>query len=129
MAATDAARTRKEDKMTEDCIFCKIVGGEVPAEKLYEDEQVVAFKDIHPAAPHHLLLVPRRHIVSVNEATEQNEALLGHLFTAAARLARKLGVEEKGYRCVVSTGPDAGQLVFHLHMHFLAGRELGWPPG
>lgn len=115
--------------MAEDCIFCKIVAGEIPAEKVYEDERAVAFKDLHPSAPHHLLIVPREHLVSVNEAAPANEGTLGHLFTVAAVLARKLRVEKNGYRCVVSTGPDAGQLVFHIHLHFLAGRKLGWPPG
>ena len=115
--------------MAEDCIFCKIVAGEIPAEKVYEDERAVAFQDIHPSAPHHLLIVPREHIVSVNEATSANEGTLGHLFTVAADLAKKLGVDQSGYRVAVSTGPDAGQLVWHFHMHFLAGRKLGWPPG
>ena len=113
----------------EDCIFCKIASGRIPTEKVYEDDRAVAFRDINPSAPQHVLIVPREHIVSVNEVSAANEGLIGHLFSAAAKVAKKLGVDETGYRCVISTGPDAGQLVMHLHIHLLGGRKLDWPPG
>ena len=115
--------------MAEDCIFCKIVAGEIPSDKLYEDELAVAFKDLNPVAPHHLLIIPRRHITSVNDVGGDEEGLIGHLFSVAAKLARELGAAEAGYRCVINTNKDAGQAVFHIHLHLLAGRKLGWPPG
>jgi histidine triad (HIT) family protein len=115
----------------EDCLFCKIASGRIPATIVYEDEDVVAFKDINPTAPHHILFVPRRHIGSMAELTEQDSALLGKLFTAAAHVARNLSLAnpERGYRFVTNVGPDAGQSVQHLHFHLLGGRKFGWPPG
>lgn len=108
--------------MNPDCIFCKIIAGEIPGTIVYQDEQLVAFKDINPHAPVHLLITPRKHIHSVNEAGEEDEQLLGHLFTAARKIAAQLPVTD--YRLVVNTGPGAGQTVFHVHMHLIAGKPL-----
>lgn len=108
-----------------DCLFCKIVSGEIPSEFIYEDEMVVAFRDIDPQAPHHLLIIPREHISGINEADETKQLLLGRLFVAARRIAEKLGVADDGYRCIVNTNRDAGQEVFHFHLHLMAGRPLG----
>jgi histidine triad (HIT) family protein len=113
----------------EDCIFCKIVAGEIPAAKVFEDERAVAFRDINPQAPTHALVIPRAHVSSLNEASESDEALLGHLLRVAARVAREEGHAEAGYRTVINTGAHAGQTVFHVHVHVLGGRALSWPPG
>ena len=113
----------------QDCIFCKIAAGSIPATKVFEDERAVAFRDINPQAPTHALVIPRAHIASLGEAGEGDEALLGHLLRVAASVAREAGHAEGGYRTVVNTGPDAGQTVFHIHVHVLAGRPLKWPPG
>jgi len=109
----------------EPCIFCKIAGGEIPTAFILEDEIAVSFKDIEPQAPVHVLVIPRRHVASLNEAREPH--LLGHLLDFAARTAEKIGLNQ--YRLVINTGRDAGQAVFHLHLHLLGGRKLGWPPG
>lgn len=106
------------------CIFCKIVAGQAAAEILYQDEWVTAFRDRHPIAPVHDLIVPNHHIASVNEADGEDEAVLGHLFSIARQLAAREGVEVSGYRLVVNTGPNAGQSVFHVHMHLIGGRHL-----
>ncbi len=108
-----------------DCIFCKIARGEYNTDFLFEDEQVVAFKDINPQAPTHVLVIPRKHYSSVKELDD--ETLMGHLITAAKKVAEKLGLSD--FRIVVNTGPKAGQTVFHLHVHLLGGRYLSWPPG
>jgi histidine triad (HIT) family protein len=113
----------------QDCIFCKIVAGSIPAAKVFEDERALAFRDINPQAPTHALVIPRSHVVSLSEAGEGDESLLGHLLRVAARVAREEGHAEGGYRTVINTGPDAGQTVFHIHVHVLAGRTLAWPPG
>ena len=113
----------------DDCIFCKIVAGEIPAAKIYEDERAVAFRDINPQAPTHALVIPRVHVASLNEAGEADETLLGHLLLVAARVAREEGHADGGYRTVINTGADAGQTVFHIHVHLLGGRRLTWPPG
>lgn len=112
-----------------DCIFCKIAAGDIPATSLYDDGEVLAFRDIHPEAPIHLLIIPRRHIATLNDLTEADAVLVGRMHLAAKQLAAELGVAESGYRLVTNCNHDAGQLVFHIHMHLLAGRELGWPPG
>ena len=112
-----------------DCIFCKIVSGDIPSTKIYEDEQVIAFRDINPQAPSHILVVPKRHISGVNELAEQDEALVGHVYGVIARLVRELGIAETGYRVVVNSGTDGQQSVPHLHFHVLGGRLLAWPPG
>lgn len=112
-----------------DCIFCKIAAGEIPTTKVYDDGEVLAFRDINPEAPVHLLVIPRRHIATLNDLTEADAALIGQLYLAAKQVATELGVAENGYRTVINCNRDAGQIVFHVHMHLLAGRELGWPPG
>lgn len=113
--------------MTADCVFCGIVAGRVPAKVLYSDAHVVAFASIDPKAPLHALVVPRRHIADV--AALDDLELGGRLLAAAAAVAREAGYAERGFRLVTNTGPDAGQSVFHLHVHVLAGRHLDWPPG
>ena len=112
-----------------DCIFCKIAAGEIPADIVYDDGEVLAFRDINPEAPVHLLLIPRRHIATLNDLSEADAALVGRLYLAGQQIAVELSVAESGYRTVINCNRDAGQLVFHIHMHLLAGRELGWPPG
>ena len=106
----------------EDCLFCKIAAGEIPSNKLYEDDTLLAFYDIDPQAPVHFLVIPKRHIAS-------DAALLGHIYAVIAQLCRKLGVDESGYRVVTNVGEDGGQSVKHLHFHVLAKRSLAWPPG
>ncbi len=111
-----------------DCLFCKIVEGQIPADKVHEDDDVIAFRDINPQAPVHLLVVPRRHIASLNDASSEDQALLGRILLAARNLAQKEGVGS-GYRVVNNCGLSAGQSVFHVHFHVLGGRALTWPPG
>ena len=113
--------------MAADCLFCKIVRGEIPAKLVDQDDQSVAFRDINPQAPTHVLVIPRQHIASLNEATDA--ATIGHLSLMAARIARTEGLAERGYRTVINTNADAGQTVFHVHLHLIGGRKLGWPPG
>ena len=110
------------------CLFCKIIEGSIPSTAVYQDDQCYAFADIHPQAPVHVLIVPRRHLDSVADAKGSDKALLGHLFWAGAEIARAKGLPE-GYRLVVNTGPDCGQTVDHLHVHLLGGRPMTWPPG
>jgi histidine triad (HIT) family protein len=109
----------------EPCIFCKIAGGEIPTMFILEDELAVSFKDIEPQAPVHVLVIPRKHVASLNEVHDPH--LLGHLLDFARKTAEKIGLAQ--YRLVINTGRDAGQAVFHLHLHLLGGRKLGWPPG
>ncbi|MCA1900108.1 MAG: histidine triad nucleotide-binding protein [Chloroflexi bacterium] len=112
-----------------DCVFCKIIAGESPAKIVFRDEQVTAFYDIHPVSPVHILITPNRHIASVNQLTEEDEALMGHLFTTAKRIAAQEGVAESGYRLIVNTNAHGGQTVFHLHMHLLGGSRMKYPMG
>ncbi len=112
-----------------DCIFCKIVAGDIPSTKIFEDEQVIAFRDINPQAPTHVLVVPKQHIPGVNELAEADEALVGHVYGVIAKLVHELGIDESGYRVVVNSGADGQQSVPHLHFHVLGGRLLAWPPG
>jgi histidine triad (HIT) family protein len=112
-----------------DTIFGKIARGEIPADLIYEDDEVVAFRDISPQAPTHVLVIPRKPIPTLNDATPEDAALIGKLFLAAARVAKDLGIAEAGYRTVVNCNAGAGQTVFHLHVHLLGGRPLQWPPG
>lgn len=112
-----------------DCLFCKIVAGTIPARKVHEDALCVGFHDINPQAPHHVLFIPRRHLATLNEATPEDRELLGHLFVSAAKYAREQGFADTGFRTVMNTNPDAGQTVFHVHVHVLGGRQLTWPPG
>lgn len=113
----------------QDCIFCKIAKHELPATILYEDDQVIAFNDIDPTAPHHLLVIPKRHITTLNDLEAGDEALVGRLQVTAAKLAKELGFAKAGYRIVMNCNEDGGQTVWHIHMHVLAGRSLSWPPG
>jgi histidine triad (HIT) family protein len=110
-----------------DCLFCRIVAGEIPAKLVAQTPECVAFRDVNPQAPLHVLVIPREHVASLNEAHDPTQ--LGHLLTVAAEVARREGYAESGYRTVINTGPAAGQTVFHVHLHLLAGRTLGWPPG
>lgn len=111
------------------CLFCRIVAGELPASIVYQDEELVAFNDINPQAPVHVLVVPRRHIASLNELVEADDALLGAMIRRAAAIARERGVSQSGYRTVFNCNRDAGQSVFHVHLHLLGGRRFAWPPG
>ena len=111
-----------------DCLFCKIIAGQIPAKKVYEDDQVFAFEDINPQAPTHVLIIPKRHIVGLKEAKPEDAEILGYLQLVAAKLGRERKIEE-GYRTVYNVGPGAGQSVFHVHLHLLGGRPLRWPPG
>jgi histidine triad (HIT) family protein len=113
--------------LADGCLFCRIVRGEIPAKLVAENEHCVAFRDINPQAPTHVLVVPREHVASLNEATDP--AVVGRLALFAAEIARREGIAERGYRTVFNTNADAGQTVFHLHLHLLGGRHLGWPPG
>lgn len=113
----------------ENCIFCKIAAGQLPARIVHQDEHITAFHDLHPQAPIHILIIPNQHITSVNHASPADEALLGRLFSMARQVAQLQGIDQSGYRLVVNTGPDAGQSVFHIHMHVLGGRRMHWPPG
>lgn len=112
-----------------DCLFCKIVSGDVPAEILHETDSVVAFRDISPKAPTHVLVIPREHIATINDIDPEHEKTIGQLFTAAKAVAAEEGLSESGYRVVMNCGEGAGQSVFHIHLHLLGGRPLSWPPG
>jgi len=112
----------------ENCLFCKIAAGEIPSKIVYQDQDVVAFEDINPQAPHHILFIPRRHIASMVDLTPEDGPILAALFTAATKVARERGISESGYRFIANVGPDSGQNVFHLHFHLLGGRRMGWPP-
>ena len=111
------------------CLFCRIVAGEVPATIVYQDDRLVAFKDINPQAPGHVLVIPKRHIASLNDLTAGDDALVGEMIRRGAALAAEMGFTERGYRTVFNTNADAGQTVFHIHLHVLGGRRLTWPPG
>ena len=113
--------------MADDCLFCRIVRREIPAKLVYEGDDCIAFRDIDPKAPVHILVVPREHVASLNDA--EDSSLVGRLALVAAEIARQEGVAESGYRTVFNTNRDAGQTVFHLHLHLLGGRSMGWPPG
>jgi len=112
-----------------DCLFCKIISGEIPSSKVYEDDKVYAFNDIDPQAPVHFLVVPKKHIASALEIDDSNADIVGHVFKVVARLAGEMGFDKNGYRIVNNCGVDGGQTVGHIHFHVLAGRNIGWPPG
>jgi len=111
------------------CVFCKIVAGQSPATILYQDELATAFRDIHPVAPTHVLAVPNRHIASVNDLAPGDEPLVGHLVAIAGLVALQEGIDQSGYRLILNTGPDSGQMVFHLHLHIIGGRRMRFPMG
>jgi len=111
------------------CLFCKIIAGDIPGEFIHQDEVCVAIRDINPQAPMHVLVIPREHLESLDDASQKDEALLGHLLRVGARIANDQGYDESGYRTVINTNAGAGQTVFHVHLHLLGGRALHWPPG
>lgn len=113
----------------EDCIFCKIAAGDIPADMVYEDEQVVAFRDLNPQAPTHILVIPRKHIATLNDVEPDDERLIGRMYGAAREIAIQEGIAEMGYRTLVNCNEAGGQVVFHVHMHLLGGRMFNWPPG
>ena len=112
-----------------DCLFCKIAKGEIPGDIVYEDDEVIGFRDVNPQAPHHILFIPREHIATLNDLDDKHASLAGKLVLAARQVARELGVAEEGYRQVMNCNDAGGQSVYHIHLHLLAGRQMGWPPG
>ena len=112
-----------------DCLFCKIIGGQIPGQFVHQDDQLVAIKDINPQAPLHVLIIPRRHVATLNDLSLADDALVGAMHRAAAAIAKEHGYAERGYRTVFNCNDEAGQTVFHIHLHVLAGRGLTWPPG
>jgi histidine triad (HIT) family protein len=115
--------------MSDNCLFCKIIKGEIPSDKIYEDDEVFAFKDINPQAPVHVVIVPKKHIASLGEAVSKDAEILGSVQTAAATIAKLFKETKESFRLVNNCGADAGQTVFHIHYHLLGGRKFGWPPG
>jgi len=113
----------------QECIFCKVIKKEIPSEIVYEDEHILAFKDIKPAAPVHLLIIPKKHITSLSDLHEEDAELMGRIQIASVHLARQMGLAEQGFRVVCNCGHDGGQMVMHIHYHLLAGRQMQWPPG
>jgi histidine triad (HIT) family protein len=111
------------------CIFCKIANGDIPSEKVYEDDKIFVFKDIKPEAPVHILIIPKKHIESLNDIQEYDGDIISHIFLKAKDIAKELGIEKSGYRIVSNCGEHGGQTVFHIHFHLIGGRELAWPPG
>ena len=112
-----------------DCLFCKIIKGEIPAKIIYEDEKVLVFEDIKPQAPVHTLVIPKKHISTLLEITGEDNELIGYLFQVANRIARDKGIADRGFRLVINCNREAGQTVFHVHLHLLGGRTMSWPPG
>jgi len=112
-----------------DCIFCKIASGKIPSRIIYEDDRAIAFEDINPHAPVHVLVIPRKHISTTLDIKPEDHALIGHLFHVATTVAKQKGIEQRGYRLVMNCNEDAGQTVFHIHLHMLGGRTMTWPPG
>lgn len=115
--------------MTDDCLFCKMVSGAIKPDTVYEDDDILAFRDIHPQAPVHVLIIPKRHITTLNDVTDGDASLLGRLLLTAKHIAEKTEIAELGYRAVISCNRGGGQSVFHLHAHLLGGRRMKWPPG
>ena len=114
---------------SDDCLFCKIVAGDIPADIVYQDDDVVAFRDISPQAPTHVLVIPRKHIATINDLEPSDADTVGKLFLAAKAIAKSEGIAESGYRVTMNCNEDGGQTVYHLHLHLLGGRRLTWPPG
>ena len=112
-----------------DCLFCKISQGEIPTKIIYSDDKVVAFNDIHPQAPHHLLIIPKKHLATLNNLEPDDNALMGHMMLTAKKLAHDLQIDTEGYRLVMNCNAGGGQVVFHIHLHLLGGRQMTWPPG
>lgn len=112
-----------------DCLFCRMVTGEIQPDIVLENEHVLAFRDVNPQAPTHVLVIPKKHITSINELSDQDAPLLGQMYLAAGHIARQCGISDAGYRTVINCGSDGGQTVFHLHLHLVGGRAMHWPPG
>ena len=112
-----------------DCLFCKIIERKIPASIVYEDDRILAFNDINPQGPTHVLIIPRQHIATLNDLEPEHDRVTGRLVRAAAAIARERGIADSGYRTLFNTNADAGQAVFHIHLHLIGGRGLGWPPG
>ena len=112
-----------------DCIFCKIASGDIPAEKIYENDQVIGFRDLNPQAPTHVLVIPKKHVSTINDLKDEDKSLVGDMFLAAKQIAADEGLSERGYRTVMNCNEEAGQTVFHIHLHLLGGRRMQWPPG
>ncbi len=115
--------------MMDDCLFCKIIKGEIPSKKVYEDDYVYAFWDISPTAPVHILVIPKEHISTLNDVDEKNSKVIGKIYEAIPKIAKEQGIDENGYRVISNCNKDAGQTVFHIHFHIIGGRELTWPAG
>lgn len=113
----------------DECLFCRIIAGEVPSREVYQDALCYAFEDINPQAPTHVQIIPRKHVATLNDLIAEDEPMAGHLITVAAQIAKERGIAESGYRTVFNCNRAAGQSVFHIHLHLLGGRSLGWPPG
>ncbi|HPX60518.1 MAG TPA: histidine triad nucleotide-binding protein [Deltaproteobacteria bacterium] len=113
----------------EECLFCRIIRGEIPSSKVFEDDQLLVIEDIAPQAPLHLLMIPKKHIVNCLDLADRDQMLVGYVFRKAGEIARQKGYDQSGFRLVQNNGAGAGQSVFHMHFHLLAGRDLGWPPG
>ena len=111
------------------CIFCKIIAGEIPSTKVFEDDTVLAFRDIEPQAPEHIIIIPKEHIASMNEITEKNSSVIAHIFEVIPKIAKELCIADSGYRVVSNCGQDGGQTVDHIHFHLTGGRQFGWPAG
>lgn len=112
-----------------DCLFCKILAGDIPADVIFESDDAIAFRDINPKAPTHVLIIPREHIATINELSAGDAAVVGNLFLVAKQIAKQEGIADDGYRVTMNCNAGAGQTVFHLHLHLLGGRQMGWPPG
>jgi len=112
-----------------DCLFCKIIAGDIPADIVYQDDDVIAFRDINPQAPTHVLVIPRKHIATINDLTPGDAPLVGQMYLATKTVAEQEGIADAGYRSVFNCNRDAGQVVFHIHLHVLGGRQMNWPPG
>ena len=112
-----------------DCLFCKILDGDIPCDRVYENDQVIAFRDVNPQAPTHILVIPREHISTVNDLTAEDKSIVAEMMLAAQAIAKQEGIEESGYRLVMNCNEGAGQTVFHIHLHILGGRRMNWPPG
>ena len=112
-----------------DCLFCKMIAGDIKADVVYEDDDVYAFKDINPQAPVHVLVIPKQHISTINDLQDEHAALVGKMYLTAKKMAADMGIAENGFRTTMNCNADAGQTVFHIHLHLLGGRSMGWPPG
>jgi histidine triad (HIT) family protein len=121
-------KIKKEENMT-DCLFCRLAAREIPTEIVFESDNIFAFKDIDPKAPYHVLIIPKKHIPTLNDIGEEEKKIMGELLLAAKQIAAHLGIDETGYRTIINCNADGGQEVFHLHLHLLGGRKMAWPPG